>query len=112
MIQSYNKKFTGAVDFSFTLPGPGIFTQAFIRFSAKPTTSENITITAVNTEDSDFDTVIETIDPSGSSLSTSIVYAPSVAIPLRSTETIRIQYTNTDGNTVGITLKGLDSADF
>ena len=113
MIQSLEKKFVGvAVDFTFKLPGSGIFTQAFLRFNTKPTTAGSITITKKHPTDTDFDTVIETIDPTAATATTSVVYAPSVAIPLRVGETIQVQYANPNNRTIAITLAGLDSADF
>ena len=111
MIQSFQKKFTDAVDFSFELPGPGIFVQALIKFDSLPTTSEDMVFTVKNRDDSDFDTAIHTVDPSGES-ETSIVFEPDTATILTGNEYLHVDYDNTDGRTIGITLKGLDSSRF
>ena len=111
MIQESKKIFTDAVSLSFSVPIAGIFSTALLKFSAAPSTSENITITFKSANGTEYDTIIYTFDPSDDG-ETNISYSPNVALPLRKGDSILIEYPNTDAATIGVTLKGLDSANF
>ena len=112
MIQQTTQQFTGAVSISWGTVGvSAIFTTALIKFSAAPTSAENITITFKSGKGSDFDTVIYQLDPSTNS-ETDIIYSPDVALPLNKGDAVELTYLNTDARTVSVILKGLDSSDF
>ena len=112
MIQQTTQQFTGAVSISWGTVGvSAIFTTALIKFSAAPTTAENITITFKSGKGSDFDTVIYQLDPSTNS-ETDIIYSPDVALPLNKGDSVELVYLNTDARTISVILKGLDSSDF
>ena len=107
MVQSINKKFTGAVDLSRDPTTVGWLTHVLVSFDSRPSTSENLTITLVNEDDDDLNIVLEIIDPSVTTELLPIIYAPR-PIPLSFKESVQVEYANTDGNTVGVIIKGTD----
>ena len=108
MIQENKKVFTGAVELEFGIPISGIFTSALISFDSAPTTSETLTITFKSGTDSSLDTVMQTVDPSADSIQ-NIFFHLDNGMPLNKGDKISVEYTNTDGNTIGVTIKGRDT---
>jgi hypothetical protein len=72
-----------------------------VKFSAAPTTSENLTITKNANTGAAYDAVLLTTDPSSGSV-TSLVYQPDQPLWLEPGDSIDVAYTNTDTRTVGV----------
>ena len=111
MIQEARQTFTNAVDLEFEVPTAGIIAFVAIHFSAAPTTAENIHILFNSRHGTDYDTVLHQLDPSDDSL-TDFIWYPDGALTLNRGDTLHVTYPNTDGNTLGVTIKGLDSSQF
>ena len=102
--------FTEAVDFESkpdeaTLGASGAFLSAIIiHFSEAPTTSENV-IVSYDSENGDaYTTELAKEDPSENSL-TDLVLEWDNGFVLDPGDAIKITYPNTDGRTIGITVK-------
>ena len=117
MIQRTRKKFTGPVDISWgNLATPGYWTTILVQFSTQPTTSEDFTLKYVDPgDDREYDCVFHYLDPSSSEqlVVTSdnkayFDYSPPTAMLLAKGASVRIEYPNSDGNTIAITLIGSD----
>lgn len=74
-----------------------------VKFSAAPTTSEDLTVTLNSMTGAAYDTVLLTVDPSTDS-TTSIVYIPDAPLLLEPGDAVDVAYTNTDTVTYGVTI--------
>ena len=72
-----------------------------VKFSAAPTTSENLTITKNAVEGAAYDVVLLSTDPS-SGAATSIIHLPDEMLRLEPGDSIDVAYTNTDTRTYGV----------
>lgn len=79
-----------------------------VKFSAAPTTAQNLTITLDSDAGNEFDTLLYSVDPSVGSV-TSIVWWPDEPFYLHPGDALKLAYTNTDTRTYGVTvtLKGV-----
>ena len=113
MIQEEVKTFLGSesVDLSWAVPTAGILVAVLVKFSAAPTTSENLQIIFKSKHGTSYDVELYSIDPSTDSL-TQIVFYPDLAFPISKSDKIQVLYNNTDTGTIGVTIKGLDSSRF
>lgn len=107
MVQSISKTFDGEVDFTWTPATLGWLTHVFVTSDAKPTTSESLTITLVNQDDNDLNVVLQTLDLMDADVNLPVIYAPR-PIPLGYRDSIKVEYDNTDANTIGVIIKGTD----
>ena len=85
------------VDWNF--PWHGELVQFSVHFSAAPTTSENLVITKVHPTDTDFNTIVRSIDLQG----VQDLVCPDV-FQFRYAENILVSYPNTDGLVVALQL--------
>ena len=78
-----------------------------LRFSAAPTTSENLTISLDSVNGPAYDTVFYTVDPSAASVSHIVWYPDGFEWIVGPGDVVAVSYANTDNNTIGceITLK-------
>ena len=115
MIQEEVIKTNEAVDISWSVPTAGILVAAFVKFSAAPTTSEDLQIIFKSKHGTDYDVQLSTdsVDPSTDNL-TQIVWFPDLIapIPINKNDRIQVLYDNTDERMIGVTIKGLDSSRF
>ena len=94
---------TGAVAIanSTAITRPARLMSVTVKFSAAPTTSENLTITKDARAGAAYDAVLLTTDPSATS-ATSILYQPDADLWLEPGDAIATAYTNTDTRTYGL----------
>ena len=111
MIQEEIIKTEEAVDVSWGVPTAGILVAVMIKFSAAPGTSENLQVVFKSKHGTDYDVDLYSVDPSTESL-TQIVWFPQLPVPINKGDKIQVLYDNTDTNTIGVTVKGLDSSRF
>ena len=104
-------KTTSTVEAEWQPPICGMFIRLFVKFSATPSTSENLTVTLKSRHGTDYDVELYSIDPNDEDIS-QIDYAPANAVPLSKDDKILVEYDNTDGLTIAGTIKGLDSSTF
>ncbi len=99
---------TGAVAMaaSFTVVRACRLLGVTVKFSAAPTSSENLTITKNANAGAAYDVVLGSVDPSVGSL-TSVVWEPQQEIWLEPGDSVDVAYTNTNTRTYGtqITLR-------
>ena len=78
-----------------------------LRYSAAPTTSENLTIGLDSHAGAVYDTVFYTLDPSASSVSHVVWFPDGFEWIVEGGDVVAVSYANTDNNTIGaeITLK-------
>ena len=109
-MHQYQKIHTGAIDTTWTperpfnTPNPSLV-AVLVHFSAAPTTAENFVISYVTENGDEFETVIYSVDPSSGSSTNIVLSQSTIDIPLTEGESIKVTYLNTDGLTIGITLK-------
>ena len=111
MIQEEVIKTDEAVQISWAVPTAGIFVAVLVKFSAVPTTSENLQIIFKSKHGTDYDVQLYSVDPSTDNL-TQIVWFPDLPVPINKNDKIQVLYDNTDERTIGVTIKGLDSSRF
>ena len=111
MIQEEVLKIDEAVDLSWAVSTAGILVAILVKFSAAPTTSEDLQIIFKSKHGTDYDVELYTVDPSADSL-TQIVWYPDLPVPISKSDKIQVLYANTDSGTIGVTIKGLDSSRF
>ena len=111
MIQEEVIKTNEAVDLSWSVPTAGVLVVALVKFSAAPTTSENLQIIFKSKHGTDYDVQLYSVDPSTDSL-TQIVWFPDLPVPINKKDKIQVLYDNTDERTIVVTIKGLDSSRF
>ena len=107
-ILTYGETGTGAISMSLGGKGRGYHVrEVLIHFSAAPTTSENITITLNSALGAAYDTVLLDYDPSADS-ATDIKWtglgSDAHGQLVAEADSCDIAYTNTDGNTYGVTV--------
>lgn len=92
---------------SYTVPAGGTFdlNSVTIKFSAAPTTAEDLTVTLDSAIGAAYDAVLYKVDPSVTS-ATSIVWQPNAPLYLRPGDVVTLAYTNTDTRTWGATITG------
>jgi hypothetical protein len=73
-----------------------------VHFSAAPTTAADLNITVNSGNGPEYDTLIYTIDPSTSSI-TSLVWSPCSMILLKG-DAVEVSYSNPDDRTYGVTV--------
>lgn len=108
MIQSIHKKFSGAVAMEWVAPKPMAFVQAFINFSAAPTTSENFTLSLVS---GGVEYTFDSFDPSNPA-GTDFFRVPAASVLMDKGDKIKVTYANTENATIDVILRGLDSSRF
>ena len=81
MIQEEVIKTNEAVDLSWSVPTAGVLVVALVKFSAAPTTSENLQIIFKSKHGTDYDVQLYSVDPSTDSL-TQIVWFPDLPVPI------------------------------
>ena len=98
---------SAAVSLSYTVPSGATFdlNSVTVKFSAAPTTSENLTITLDSALGAAYDVLLYSVDPSATS-ATSIVWQPDAPLYLAPGDVVTLAYTNTDGRTWGATIAG------
>lgn len=106
MVQEVAKKFTSAVELEWGISQTGFFTTLLVSLSEAPTTSENLLLTFKSRHGTDFDVILFDIDMQGV---TNLSFSPDTALPISKNDRVQVTYPNTDGRTIGITLKGSDS---
>ena len=104
-LQTVTGQFTGAVDLTWEPLTQGFYHGVMIAFDAAPTTAEDITATITSPVDSAYDTELETVDPNGETDAILDNYAPW-AVPRG--HGIKVEYPNTDGNTISVTIIGAE----
>ena len=111
MIQEKFETSSGAIDLSWAVPTAGVLVAIFVKFSAAPTTSENLQVIFKSKHGADYDVALYSVDPSTDSL-TQVVWFPNLPVPINKDDGIQVLYTNTDAMKIGVTIKGLDSSRF
>ena len=112
----FQEKFTGKIETVWTPEPPFATPTAFlmsvlVHFSEAPTTSEKFTLSYATEKGEEFETEIFSVDPVNppspavGPLTDIFVSQSSLEIPLQAGESIKIAYPNTDGRTIGVTLK-------
>lgn len=74
-----------------------------LKFSAAPTSSENLTITLDASDGAAYDVVLHTVDPSAES-ATALSWTPDEDVWLAPGDALTVAYTNTDTKTWGLTV--------
>ena len=101
----YKVNGTGAVAIATTMTVPAGMTYQVIsvscKFSTAPTTSEAFTITLDANAGAAYDTVLYTVDPSTTAV-TSLVWQPEGPLYLEGGDAVDVAYTNTDTRTYGV----------
>ena len=114
MIQEKVIKTDEAVDLSWDVPTAGVLVVVLVKFSAAPTTSENLQVIFKSKHGTDYDVELYSVDPSTDSL-TKIAWFPNLPVPINNGDKIQVLYDNTDATAtapIGVTIKGLDSSRF
>ena len=108
MVQVAEGKFTAvAVDLIFKPAGQGIYLSTLLKFDTIPTTPEDIEVIVKHPNDSDFDTILEAVDPSTKQVTSwSFRYHP---FPLVNGYTIQVTYPNSDDNNIAVAIYGTDT---
>lgn len=96
-----------AVSLSYTVPAGATFdlNSVTVKFSAAPTTAENLTIVLDSALGAAYDVTLYSVDPSATS-ATSIVWQPTATLYLSGGDVVTLAYANTDTRTWGATLAG------
>jgi hypothetical protein len=96
-----------AVALSYTVPTGATFdlNSVTIKFSAAPTTAENLTITLDSALGAAYDVVLYKVDPSATS-ATSLVWQPDAPLYLSGGDVVVLAYANTDTRIWGATIAG------
>ena len=111
MIQEEVLKTDEAIDMSWAVSTAGILVAVLVKFSVAPTTSEILQVIFKSKHGTDYDVVLYSVNPSTDSL-TQIVWYPDLPVPINQSDKIQVLYANTNGGTIGVTIKGLDSSRF
>ena len=108
MVQVAKGKFIAeAVNLMFNPTGQGIYLSTLLKFDTIPTTSEDIEVILIDPNDSDFDTVLEAVDPSTKQVTSwAFRYNP---FPLVNGYTIQVTYPNSDDNEIAVAIYGTDT---
>ena len=98
---------SAAVSLSYTVPTGATYelNSVTIKFSAAPTTSENLTIVLDSALGAAYDVVLYKVDPSATA-ATSVVWQPAIPLSLHPGDVVTLAYTNTDTRTWGATITG------
>jgi len=98
---------SAAVSLSYTVPAGATFDLNSVtgKFSAAPTTSENLTLVLDSAIGAAYDVTLYKVDPSYTS-ATTIVWQPAAPLYLTAGDVVTLAYTNTDTRTWGATLTG------
>ena len=95
---------TAAIATSFTAPSTPYHYKLLsvsLKFSAAPTTSQNLTITLNANAGEAYDTLLYTVNPSVTSI-TSLLWQPDAELILEAGDAVDVAYTNTDTRTYGV----------
>jgi hypothetical protein len=96
---------TGAAAIAATATVPAGVHYALVsvtcKFSAAPTTSENLTVTLDANAGAAYDVVIYTLNPSTGS-TTSVLYQPTYPLVFEPGDKITVAFANTDTRTYGV----------
>ena len=107
MIQRKSGEFSGTVDLAWSPPLQGAALLVLVAFDSAPTTAEDIEIIYDSGDGVNFDTVVETNDPSFSS-ATDLRFLASGPLPLLRGDAVRVKYANTDMKRVNVTILATD----
>jgi hypothetical protein len=96
-----------ALSLSYTVPAGATFdlNSVTVKFSAAPTTAEDMTVTLDSAIGAAYDVVLYKVDPSATS-ATSLVWQPDAPLYLSGGDVVVVAYTNTDTRTWGATIAG------
>ena len=92
-----------AIATSLTVPAGQSYqlVSVSLKYSAAPTTSENLTVTLNTNAGAAYDTVLYTVDPSVGAI-TSLLWQPDEPLYLEGGDAVDVAYTNTDTRTYGV----------
>lgn len=96
----YNATGAGALAMTTTETGKFKLVSITLRFNTAPTTSQNLTVTLDANDGAAYDTVLRSLDPSASAL-TSFFVDYGEGLICESGDQIDLDYTNTDARTYG-----------
>ena len=108
MIQRKSGEFSAtAVDLAWSPPVQGAALLVLVSFDTAPTTAEDIKVIYDSGNGENFDTVVESSDPSTDSV-TNLTFLSANPLPLLRGDAVRVKYTNTDTNRVNVTIIATD----
>ena len=102
-VYKINATGAAAIATSMTVPAGRTYQLLSVscKFSAAPAASENYTITLNANAGAAYDTVLYTVDPSVTSI-TSMIWQPDEPVYLEGGDAVDVAFTNTDTRTYGV----------
>jgi hypothetical protein len=94
-LQKWRSSTTDGLDMDVAPGSEARLLMVTVKFSAAPTTSENLTVRYNHVDGGEYNPLLMSTDPSDGSV-TDVVYIPDAKLLLGANDSITVAYTNTD----------------
>ena len=109
MIQRKSGEFNAtAVDLTWTPKVQGAALLILVSLDSAPSTAGAVDVIYDSADGANFDTVIESDDPSESPAVTDLTFLAANPLPLLRGDAVQVKYTNPDAKRVNVTIIGTD----